>query len=276
MTQPPTFDSNAFRAFERSGWQKAAHRYPDYFPVLTAQVLDALLDAVGARSGVRLLDVASGPGNGTAQAAQRGTTTVGADISPVMAAHARRQYPGIPFLVADAEDLPFAGGAFEAVITNFGLLHLSQPERALQEFCRVLGRGGRVGFTVWAKPVEAVGFGILLRSVETHGNPNVPLPAGPPFFRFSDPQECCRILEEAGFAEPKVIQVPQTWRLPSSDVLLNAFMEATVRTGALLRAQSAEALSKIRAAVRDACRAYEKDGVIELPMPAMLAAAIKP
>jgi len=276
MNKPPAFDSSAFRAFERSGWQKAAHRYPDYFTVLTSQVLDSLLDAVGARSGVRLLDVASGPGNGTAQAAQRGAIAIGADISPVMAAHARRQYPEVPFVVADAEDLPFADGAFEAVMTNFGILHLGQPERALREACRVLRPGGRVGFTVWAKPEEAVGFGILLRSVEAHGNPHVPLPPGPPFFRFSDSQECRRVLEEAGFAEPKVVQVPQTWRLPSADILLEAFLVATVRTGALLRAQSPWALQAIRAAVREACKAYEKDGVIELPMPAVLACALKP
>ena len=83
-------------------------------------------------------------------------------------------------------------------------------------------------------------------------------------------------MEEAGFAEPKVVQVPQTWRLPSADILLEAFLVATVRTGALLRAQSPWALQAIRAAVREACKAYEKDGVIELPMPAVLACALKP
>ncbi|MBI4461232.1 MAG: methyltransferase domain-containing protein [Acidobacteria bacterium] len=275
MNKPSGFDSNAFRDFERSGWQQAAYRYPNYFTALTAQVLDPLLDAVGLRSGMRLLDVASGPGNGTAHAAQRGAAAVGADISPTMVARARQSYPELPFVVADAEELPFDAAAFDAVVTNFGLLHLGQPERALREFHRVLRPAGRVGFTVWAPPEDAVGFGILLRSVEAHGNPNVSLPAGPPFFRFSDPEECCQALAEAGFAEPRAVKVSQTWRLPSADILVDAFMEATVRTGGLLRAQSPPALEAIRAAVRDACRAYEKEGALELPMPAMLASGVK-
>jgi hypothetical protein len=37
-----------------------------------------------------------------------------------------------------------------------------------------------------------------------------------------------------------------------------------------------QALNAIRAAMRNAARAYEKDGVIELPMPAVLASATKP
>ncbi|MBI1893944.1 MAG: hypothetical protein HYS14_07535 [Candidatus Rokubacteria bacterium] len=37
-----------------------------------------------------------------------------------------------------------------------------------------------------------------------------------------------------------------------------------------------QALNAIRAAMRNAARAYEKDGVIELPMPAVLAFATKP
>ena len=36
------------------------------------------------------------------------------------------------------------------------------------------------------RPEEAVGFGLVLRAVREFGNPDVPLPEGPPFFRFSD------------------------------------------------------------------------------------------
>ena len=52
--------------------------------------------------------------------------------------------------------------------------------------------------------------------------------------------------------------------------------EGTVRTGGLLRAQPREAQNAIQAAIRDAVKVYEKAGLIELPMAAMLATARKP
>ncbi len=159
---------------------------------------------------------------------------------------------------------------------NFGLLHLGWPEQALLESCRVLRSGGRFGFTVWAKPEEAIGFGMVLRAIEAHGNLDVPLPPGPLFFRFSDPQESQRALLSAGFATPHIVKIPQAWRLSSPDALFEIMKEATVRTRGLLRAQSPEALKAIQGAIREAVMAYQKEGAIELPMPAILASALKP
>jgi hypothetical protein len=110
-----------------------------------------------------------------------------------------------------------------------------------------------VGFTVWAKPDETVGFDLVLRAVETHGDMLVPLPKGPPFFRFSESEESSRTLREHGFVNPMIVKVPQLWRLPSPDALFEAMLEATVRTAGLLRGQTREALSLIQAAMRYGC-----------------------
>ena len=66
------------------------------------------------------------------------------------------------------------------------------------------------------------------------------------------------------------------WRLASVDDFFAAFYEGTARTGGLLRAQSREALDSIRLAVIKTASAYEKDGVVEIPMPAILTSAQKP
>jgi ubiquinone/menaquinone biosynthesis C-methylase UbiE len=234
------------------------------------------LDAVSARHGVRVLDVATGPGYVAATAAERGASVVGVDFSAAMVAQARRRCSAIEFREGDAEALPFVDESFDAVVMNFGLLHLGRPEKALAEMHRVLRSGGRTGFTVWAKPEEAVGFGIVLRAIEAHGDLNVSLPPGPPFFRFSDPKECDRALLDAGFKNPDVRQVPQMWQLRSPDALFEIMQEATVRTAGLLRAQTKEALSAIRIAIREAVINYQKGNVIQLPMPAVLASAVKP
>ena len=269
-------DPVAFQAFEHAGWQRAARGYDDAFGSLTRQAIDPLLDAAQVRAGARVLDVASGPGYAAAAAAQRGAQVTALDFSVAMVEMARSQNPEIEFREGDAGALPFADGSFDAVVMNFGMLHLARPESAVSEALRVLRPGGRYAFTVWAKPEEAVGFGIILDAVRKHGNPDVPLPPGPPFFRFSDAGECDKVLKVAGFRKVDVRKVPQVWRFSASGLLFEAFLTGTVRTQALLHAQSAPALAAIREAVGKVAGEYENHGTVEIPMPAVLAAGAKP
>jgi SAM-dependent methyltransferase len=198
------------------------------------------------------------------------------DFSASMLAEARRNHPGIDFRAGNAEALPFPDGSFDAVVMSFGLLHLARPDQALGEGRRVLRPGGRLAFTVWAPPDTAVGFGVVLDAIKRHGRLDVPLPPGPPFFRFSDAEECRRSLLALGFGAPEVVTVPQVWRLGSPDALFEVMYGGTVRTAGLLRGQTAEALEAIRAAIRAAVRPYARAAGVELPMPAVLASAVKP
>ena len=104
----------------------------------------------------------------------------------------------------------------------------------------------------------------------------MPLPEGPPFFRFSETDESIRSLIAAGFASPTVVKVPQLWRLPTLDSLFEVMLQSTVRTAGLLRAQKPEALDKIRDALRVASKQYQKGNAVQLSMPAVLASAVKP
>src|SRR5438477_11403025 len=100
-------DPTAFHDFEHAGWERAAEYYADAFGVVTKGTAGPLLDAVGAQAGVRLLDVACGPGFITAAAAARGADVVGLDFSPAMIARATELHPSIAFREGDAEALPF-------------------------------------------------------------------------------------------------------------------------------------------------------------------------
>jgi SAM-dependent methyltransferase len=201
---------------------------------------------------------------------------VGIDISVGMLSEAKRRHPGLEFHQRDAENLPFTDREFDAVAINFGLLHLGRPDLALAEAHRVLRAGGRVGFTVWAPPDEAMFFGIVLDAIGVHGTFDVPIPPGPPFFRFSNRGESERSLVAAGFVDADAKTLPQMWRLPSPDALFEAAMDATVRTRGLLQAQTPSALVAIREAVIEAAEAYRTPYGIDVPMPAVLSWAVRP
>jgi ubiquinone/menaquinone biosynthesis C-methylase UbiE len=269
-------DPHSFRQFEHSGWQGIPQQYHEAFGELTTQSIEPLLDAAGVKAGTKVIDIATGPGYVAAAAARRGATVIGVDFSAAMIAEAQRLSPDVEFHEGDAEQLPLDDNLFDAAVMNFGILHLACPDEALAEACRVLRAGGQFGFTVWAKPEEAAGFGIVLGAIAKHGDPNVRLPEGPPFFRFSEPDESIRSLLAAGFESPKVVKVLQIWRLPSIDSLFEFMKESTVRTAGLLRGQKPGVLDKIREAMRDELKKYQKDNAVELPMPAILACAIKP
>jgi SAM-dependent methyltransferase len=266
-----------FREFEHRAWQSVVKLYEDYFGALTAQSIGPLLDAVNAHTGAALLDIATGPGYIAAAAAQRGAKVTGLDFSSAMIAEASALHPDISFREGDAGNLPFPDASFDVVVIGFGILHFPDPDRALREAFRVLRSGGRFGLTVWAGPDRAAGFGIVMRAVEQHGSTDVMLPPGPPFFRFSDIAECSKTIAAAGFGQVKMTEVPQVWRFPSAAAFFDGISASTVRTAALLRAQTPENLARIRAAAESEARNYSiANGTIELPMPALLASARKP
>jgi SAM-dependent methyltransferase len=264
-------DPAAFRQFEHHGWQEVASRYHDGFAPVTTQSIPALLDAAQVGQARRVLDVACGPGYAAAAAVGRGAVAIGVDFSSEMVEEAAGRYPGIEFREGDAEQLSFADSSFDAVVLNFGMLHLGRPEQALYEAHRVLRPGGRVAFTVWDTPDKTMGFGIVIGAIQKFGNLNVPIPPGPPFFRFSDPEESKRVLAAAGFTNAVVAHVRQVWHLASPDALFDVMYHGSVRNAALLRAQKPDALEAIRSEIRREVEAHKN----ELAMPAVLASGEK-
>ena len=265
-----------FHDFERDGWQDAAVQYDAVFQGLTAQSIVPLIEAVAAGAGTRLVDLASGPGYVAAAAEERGATALAIDFAQSMVAIGRIRHPRIELRTGDVEALALPDRSFDAAVMAYGLLHLARPDQALADAFRILRPGGRFAATVWAPPERALGLGIILDAVRRHGRLDVPLPSGPPFFRFSDHAEFASSLEQAGFRDVQVQEISQTWRLRDADEFFKTMHLGTVRTGALLSAQDPSQLAAIRAEVDRRCAVHRGEHGLLLPMPAVLAMGTRP
>lgn len=262
------------RDFEHSGWEQAAPSYDGSFASVTRLFVDAILDAAGVAKARRVLDVGSGTGVVTSAAAARGADCVGIDFSGSMIREARARHPKLQFQQADAEQMPFVDATFDAVVSNVGIHHVERPRNALAEALRVLRPGGRLAFTVWEKPENNPGWGILSAAVRAHGSLDIPMPAGNSA-NVGAPQ-LAEAVASVGFANVTRETHERAWRLPKGLHLMEIFSAGTVRTANLIRQQKPEALAMIRQAVDAALAPHTRDGVVEIPARAVLIRAEKP
>ena len=157
--------------------QQATWACGDYAVVgTTLQIVgETLAEAADVRGGERVLDVAAGNGNASLAAARRFASVVSTDyVSTLLdkgAQRARAEGLAIAFQVADVEDLPFADGSFDVVLSTFGAMFAPDHQRTASEMLRVLRPGGRLGMANWTPE----GFiGQLFKLIGRH----VPPPAG--------------------------------------------------------------------------------------------------
>jgi ubiquinone/menaquinone biosynthesis C-methylase UbiE len=268
---------DAFTQFEHEGWERVADKYDSVWSSSPRQFITPLLDAAEVREGMSVLDVGCGPGYVSAAAAERGAIPAGVDFSQEMVGIARRMFSRLEFREGDAQNLPFADGTFDRVLANFALLHLTNPERACAEACRVLNPGGKFGFTTWARVEENPFIKLVDDAIQAHANLDVALPPGPPYYLFESPEEFRAALERAGFdGASMTFQVHRIeWKVPSARFIFEAELKAGVRTAGLLALQTPAALDAIRSALEESVRSYARDDGFAIPKGAYVIAVRK-
>lgn len=103
--------------------------------------------------GGRVLDIGCGPGNvtgGLGRVVGPHGLALGLDVSAAMLERAVRAHAtdNVGFLRADARELPFRDGGFDAVISLLALQLIPEPLAALGEMSRVLVPGALLGVLV--------------------------------------------------------------------------------------------------------------------------------
>jgi demethylmenaquinone methyltransferase/2-methoxy-6-polyprenyl-1,4-benzoquinol methylase len=114
----------------------------------------AVRQAVDARPGERVLDLAAGTATSTQPFAEDGADVIACDFSLGMLRVGIRQRPHLPFVAGDATGLPFADDSFDAVTISFGLRNVQDTSAALAEMLRVTRPGGRLVVCEFSAPTN--------------------------------------------------------------------------------------------------------------------------
>lgn len=176
MTEMPTIsaipDYAAIKTKQNAAWASG-----DYARIgTTLQIVgESLAEAMDLAPDAKVLDVAAGNGNATLAFARRWCRVTSTDYveSLLKRSRTRAEAEGLPvdYKIADAEQLPFETGAFDAVVSTFGVMFTPNQAKAASELLRVCRPGGAIGMANWTQD----GFiGQLFKTIGKH----IPPPAG--------------------------------------------------------------------------------------------------
>ncbi len=147
---PARPDLAAIKAKQQSTWSSG-----DYAVIgTTLQIVgETLCEAADVSAGDHVLDVACGNGNAALAAARRFAVVTGLDYVPALLERARGRGAAdglaLELREGDAEALPFEDGAFDVVLSTFGVMFTPDQPRAAAELARVCRSGGRIALACW-------------------------------------------------------------------------------------------------------------------------------
>jgi len=142
-------------------------------PLLTDKLIrDRVVSFADARSGSRILDVATGTGKQAFAFGRRGYDVIGIDISEAMlkVAIRKNKYENVRFEGFDATNLAFEDNSFDVSCASFALhdMPLTIRERALKEMVRVTEATGMILIVDYALPQNKIGASLVRGLVELY------------------------------------------------------------------------------------------------------------
>ena len=202
-------------------------------PLIFEAYAQDLACRLASRAPRRVLEIAAGTGVATramAAALPAGTSIVATDLNQAMldtAAAVGTRHP-VEWRRADAMQLPFADGSFDAVACQFGAMFFPDKAKAFAEARRVLRPGGTLLFSVWDRIEENEFADAVTQGLE-------PLyPTNPPRFLARVPHGYCeriaieRDLAGGGFgARAEIRTVAARSQAPSPRIPAIAFCQGT-------------------------------------------------
>ncbi len=174
----------------------------------------AATEIIAPAPGMKILDLAAGPGSSSEPLHKAGATVFSTDFSEGMLAQGRKSRPYLNFSKADALNLPFEADSFDLTTISFGLRNTVDYAKALAEALRVTKLGGRIvvvefSHPTWA-PFRSLYLGYLMRALpaiarKTASNPDAYVYLAESIRAWPDQRQLAVAMEAAGWGSV-------TWR----------------------------------------------------------------
>jgi SAM-dependent methyltransferase len=237
----------------------------------------AVMDALGELTGARVLDVGCGTGRATTQLIARGATeVVGIDLSAPMitAARALIEDTRVQLEIGDVLDLSPAE-PFDVVFSRFGVMFFSDPVAAFGQLRSYATRDARLGFCCWGPPFANPVMTLpVMASVPVLGPPLLAGPGEPGPFSLPEPAVVRTILAAAGWTDVEVADLHVNQPHPAGDA--EAVADVVMEFNPLLvegLQRHPDLRTATRAAIVDAVRPFERDGIVHLGAHALIVTA---
>lgn len=258
------------------GWEK----WDQWVLNWLASIGSKLLDEAELKPTNRVLDVSTGTGEPGLTAATVVAHVVATDVAEDMVEIARKnaQARGLQNFeakVADAEDLPFGDGEFDAVVCRLGVMYFANPTAGVKEIARVLKPGGKVALAAWSDPAKnpwaTTAAGVINKLL------NLPPPPSdtPGVFRCSQAGLLSELLEQAGFKDINQVEVSGEGIYDSPEHYWEFVMDVVAPVATPLNNVDYATRKQAKQAVIEATKPFQKDGKVVFPYACWVASGRK-
>lgn len=225
--------------------------------VLFEPYADDLAGRLKVADGASVLELACGTGIVTRRLRDSLPPSVkltATDLNDAMFNYAQQKFaPGeVEWRQADACELPFPDGSFEAIVCEFGIMFFPDKDRAAREVFRVLKPGGTFLFNVWDKIEENDFANIAHREIIRFFESDPPTFYEVPF-SFFDHEAIAAMLASAGFRDIQVTTLPMTGVASSAADLTHGLIHGNP-VAADIRERDESLLPQVESAIAEAIR----------------------
>ncbi len=284
---PSPESDDPLRATLRGMWSAVSGswvEHADYVDRRQAGVVERMLHLTAPGPGMRVLELACGPGGLGLAAAPRvlpGGDVVLSDVVAEMTAIAacRAAELGLAHVATtelDLEHITEPDRSYDVVLCRDGLMFTPDPSRAAREIGRVLRPGGRVALTVWGPRDRNPWLGLVFDGVGATLARPVPPPGVPGPFALSDADHLASLFTDAGLVDVEVEEVAVPVRAPSFETWWTTTSTLAGPLAMILHQMSPDALQALRSRLEHDVEDYRIPAGLELPGVTLLLSARRP